>query len=508
MLIILMEKSVRVRFAPSPTGPLHIGGVRTALFNYLFAKKHNGSIVLRIEDTDKNRTVEGAEQYIIDALDWCGIGFDESPKKNGKYGPYRQSERKSIYLKHINYLLDKGSAYYAFDSAEALNNERKNHEEKGKTFIYNWHNRTKGRLINSLVLSKDEVDKKISSGEPYVIRFKSPNEKEVLLSDIVRGEISIDSKTLDDKILYKSDGMPTYHLANVVDDHLMEISHVIRGEEWLPSLALHKLLYDAFGWEPPKFAHLPLILKPKGKGKLSKRDGDKLGFPVFPLEWKNNGSYSIGFKESGYMPEALINFLSFLGWNPGTEEEIFDMENLINCFSLSKINKAGARFDTEKIKWFNQHYISNEKNSVLANFLVSNHSELKSINKERIAQVVGLIKDRANLLTDLWPLSCYFFVAPLKYDEKGINKAWKAESGKIMSSFAEILIDFDDSSPDCLRKNFESWVKTKNFGFGSVIMPLRLAIVGALKGADIFDIIHSIGKNETVSRIKRLKDQV
>ena len=296
-----MEKSVRVRFAPSPTGPLHIGGVRTALFNYLFAKKHNGSIVLRIEDTDKNRTVEGAEQYIIDALEWCGIGFDESPKKDGEYGPYRQSERKNIYLKHINYLLDKGSAYYAFDSAEALNNERKNHEEKGKTFIYNWHNRTKGRLINSLVLSKDEVDKKISSGEPYVIRFKSPNEKEVLLSDIVRGEISIDSKTLDDKILYKSDGMPTYHLANVIDDHLMEISHVIRGEEWLPSLALHKLLYDAFGWEPPKFAHLPLILKPKGKGKLSKRDGDKLGFPVFPLEWKNNGSCSIGFKESGYL---------------------------------------------------------------------------------------------------------------------------------------------------------------------------------------------------------------
>jgi glutamyl-tRNA synthetase len=357
-------------------------------------------------------------------------------------------------------------------------------------------------------LSKEEVDKKISSGEPYVIRFKSPNEKEVLLNDIVRGEISIDSKTLDDKILFKSDGMPTYHLANVVDDHLMEISHVIRGEEWLPSLALHKLLYDALGWEPPEFAHLPLILKPTGKGKLSKRDGDKLGFPVFPLEWINNGSRSAGFKESGYLPEALINFLSFLGWNPGTEEEIFSMESLINSFSLSKVNKAGARFDTEKIKWFNQHYISNKKNSVLANFLASNHNELKSTNKDRIAHAVGLIKDRANLLTDLWPLSCYFFMAPSEYDEKGIKKAWKAESGKIMSSFSETLIEFDDSSPESLKKDFEGWIKTKKIGFGSVVMPLRLAIVGALKGADIFDIIHSIGKNETVSRIKRLKDQV
>ena len=503
-----MEKPIRVRFAPSPTGPLHIGGVRTALFNYLFAKKHNGSIILRIEDTDKDRTVERAEQYIIDALKWCGIAFDESPKKNGKYGPYRQSERKNIYLKHINFLLEKGFAYYAFDSSEALNNERKDHEKKGKTFIYNWHNRTKGRLVNSLMLSKEQVDKKISSGEPYVIRFKSPNEKEVLLNDIVRGEISIDSKTLDDKILFKSDGMPTYHLANVVDDHLMEISHVIRGEEWLPSLALHKLLYDAFGWEPPKFAHLPLILKPTGKGKLSKRDGDKLGFPVFPLEWINNGGYSAGFKESGYLPEALINFLSFLGWNPGTEEEIFSMESLINNFSLSKVNKAGARFDTEKIKWFNQHYINNKKNSVLANFLTLNHSELKSTNKDRIAHVVGLIKDRASLLTDLWPLSCYFFMAPLEYDEKGVKKAWNAESGKIMSSFSKILIDFDDSSPESLKKDFEGWIKTNKLSFGSVVMPLRLAIVGALKGADIFDIIHSIGKNETVSRIKRLKDQV
>ena len=503
-----MEKPIRVRFAPSPTGPLHIGGVRTALFNYLFAKKHNGSIVLRIEDTDRDRTVEGAEQYIIDALEWCGIGFDESPKKNGKYGPYRQSERKNIYLKHINYLLEKGFAYYAFDTAEALNNERKNHEEKGKIFIYNWHNRAKGRLVNSLVLSKEEVNKKISSGEPYVIRFKGPSEKEILLNDIVRGEISINSKTLDDKILFKSDGMPTYHLANVVDDHLMKISHVIRGEEWLPSLALHNLLYYAFGWEPPKFAHLPLILKPTGKGKLSKRDGDKLGFPVLPLKWINNGSRSTGFKESGYLPEALINFLSFLGWNPGTEEEIFSMESLINSFSLSKVNKAGARFDTEKIIWFNQRYISNEKNSVLANFLASNHSELKSTNIDRIAHVVGLIKDRASLLTDLWPLSCYFFKAPLEYDKKGVKKAWKAESGKIMSSFSEILIEFDDSSPESLKKDFECWIKTKKLSFGSVIMPLRLAVVGALKGADIFDIIHSIGKNETVSRIKRFKDQV
>ena len=491
--------SVRTRIAPSPTGDPHVGTAYVALFNMAFAHSQGGQFLLRIEDTDQARSTPESEKTILDALKWLGLEWNEGPDNGGPKGPYRQSERSDIYQKYAQELIDDGHAFRCFCSPEELDEMRASQIANKEPLGYD------GRHMD---LSDEDVESRIANGDPYVVRMKVPREGTCTFSDMLRGEVSIDWAQIDYQVLLKADGMPTYHLANVVDDHLMEISHVIRGEEWLPSLALHKLLYDAFDWEPPKFAHLPLILKPTGKGKLSKRDGDKLGFPVFPLEWINNGGYSAGFKESGYLPEAIINFLSFLGWNPGTEEEIFDMENLINCFSLSKINKAGARFDTEKIKWFNQHYISNEKNSVLANFLVSNHSELKSINKERIAQVVGLIKDRANLLTDLWPLSCYFFVAPLKYDEKGIKKAWKAESGKIMASFSKILIDFDDSSPESLKKDFEGWIKTKKLSFGSVVMPLRLAIVGELKGADIFDIIHSIGKNETVSRIKRLKDQV
>ena len=357
-----MTKAVRVRFAPSPTGPLHIGGLRTALFNYLYAKKHNGTFILRIEDTDQNRFVPGAEQYIVEALEWCGITIDEGPNTTGHFGPYKQSERKHIYRQYAEQLVKEGKAYYAFDTAEALDEHRKNHEAQGKTFIYNWHNREKGKLVNSLVLDKEVVEAKINSGEDYVIRFKSPENQKLHLKDIIRGDIEIDTNILDDKVLFKSDGMPTYHLANIVDDHLMEITHVIRGEEWLPSLALHYQLYNAFGWTPPQFAHLPLILKPTGKGKLSKRDGDKMGFPVFPLEWKDpqTGEVSYGYRESGFFPEAVVNFLALLGWNPGTEQEIFSMDELINSFDLERVNKSGARFDPDKTKWFNHHYMQTQ----------------------------------------------------------------------------------------------------------------------------------------------------
>ena len=423
-----MKKPVRVRFAPSPTGPLHIGGVRTALFNYLFAKKHNGKFILRIEDTDQNRYVSGAEKYIIDALNWCNIPFDEGPKKNGGYGPYRQSERKNIYKKHIDVLIEKGKAYYAFDSAEDLDLERKKHEEKGKTFIYNWHNRTKGRLVNSLVLSKEETKKRIESGASYVVRFLMPEGQIIALNDMVRGKMSIDSNNLDDKILFKSDGMPTYHLANIVDDHLMEISHVIRGEEWLPSLALHQMLYEAFGWDIPQFAHLPLILKPTGKGKLSKRDGDKLGFPVFPLEWKDENTIAQGYKESGYLSDAVVNFLAFLGWNPGTEQELFSLEELIQSFDINQVNKSGARFDPEKIKWYNHHYIQQATNAELTEKLIAEKSELAALDAGYIELVVGLIKERAQLVPELWQLGEYFFKAPNSYDEKSLKKAWKEDT--------------------------------------------------------------------------------
>jgi glutamyl-tRNA synthetase len=360
-----MTKNVRVRFAPSPTGPLHIGGVRTALFNYLFAKKHKGTFILRIEDTDQKRFVEGAEDYIINALNWCNMTIDEGPKNPGKYGPYKQSERKNLYKKYADELIASGNAYYAFDTAEALDAQRKSHEENGKTFIYNWHNREK--LTNSLSLKETEVKAKLDAGEDFVIRFKSPQDETLHLKDMIRGDIKIDTNILDDKVLFKSDGMPTYHLANIVDDHLMNITHVIRGEEWLPSLALHYQLYTAFGWDKPEFAHLPLILKPTGKGKLSKRDGDKLGFPVFPLEYTSpQGDVSKGYKEDGYFSEAVTNFLAFLGWNPGTEQELFSMEELITAFDLNKVNKAGARFDPDKTKWFNHQYMQQQSNYELA----------------------------------------------------------------------------------------------------------------------------------------------
>ena len=499
-----MEKSVRVRFAPSPTGPLHIGGVRTALFNYLFAKKHKGAFVLRIEDTDQNRYVSGAEKYIVEALNWCAIPFDEGPEKSGNYGPYRQSERKDIYKKHIDILLKKGKAYYAFDSPEDLALERKQHENKGKTFIYNWHNRTRGRLVNSLILSKEETKNRIESGAPYVVRFLMPEGQIIELNDMIRGKISIDSNTLDDKILYKSDGMPTYHLANIVDDHLMEISHVIRGEEWLPSLALHQMLYEAFGWSAPQFAHLPLILKPNGKGKLSKRDGDKLGFPVFPLEWKDGNTTTHGYKEKGYLSEAIVNFLAFLGWNPGTEQELFSLDQLVQSFNINQVNKSGARFDPEKIKWYNHHYIQQTTNEELAKKLIAEKSELSAVDQGYVELVVGLIKERAELVSELWQLGKYFFEAPNGYDEKSLKKAWKDDTKDLLRELIFVLKNANDESAITLKATVSEWIKSKGVGFGKVMMPLRVALVGSLQGVDVFDIIFCIGKEESIRRINTL----
>lgn len=498
-----MSKNVRVRFAPSPTGPLHIGGVRTALFNYLFAKKHNGDFVLRIEDTDQNRYVEGAEDYIVEALNWCGIPFDEGPNKNEKFGPYRQSERKHLYKQYADDLIANGKAYYAFDTSEQLDEHRKGHEAEGKTFIYNWHNREKGRLVNSLVLTEAETKAKIEAGDDYVIRFKSPQDETLHLTDIIRGDMTIDTNVLDDKILFKSDGMPTYHLANIVDDHLMEITHVIRGEEWLPSLALHKLLYDAFGWEAPEFAHLPLILKPTGKGKLSKRDGDKMGFPVFPLEYTApDGTVSKGYKEEGYFPEAVVNFLAFLGWNPGTEQEIFSLEELINTFDLGKVHKAGARFDPDKTKWFNHHYMQQQLDLDLAKQYKAIQPELNEVDVNYIALVVGLIKERATFVQEFWDLSHFFFTAPTAYDEKAAKKAWKDDTDTLMNELVSIILKTEADSAETLRTAIKDWITFKEIGFGKVMMPLRLALVGALQGPDVFDIMFMIGKDETIKRIE------
>ena len=503
-----MNKSIRVRFAPSPTGPLHIGGVRTALFNYLFAKKHGGTFVLRIEDTDQKRFVNGAEDYITNALNWCNIPFDEGPGKDDDFGPYRQSERKNLYKQYVDLLIGNNKAYYAFDTAEALDLERKNHEAKGKTFIYNWHNRTRGRLVNSLVLSKEEVAEKIANGEDYVVRFLAPQDETLELTDLIRGRIAIDTNTLDDKVLFKSDGMPTYHLANVVDDYLMNITHVIRGEEWLPSLALHQLLYNAFGWEAPEFAHLPLILKPTGKGKLSKRDGDKLGFPVFPLNWEDPSTDSIskGYKESGYFPEAVVNFLAFLGWNPGTEQELFSLSELVEAFDMKNVNKAGARFDPDKTKWFNHQYMQKQSAETLSKIFIDTTPELKAIDPDYVALVVGLIKERATFPSEFWGLSHYFFKAPETFAEAALKKAWKEHSKDLMSQLIGVLETADDSSVDGIQTTVKGWITENEIGFGKIMMPLRVALVGALEGVDVFDILYLIGKNEAVKRIQTLID--
>ncbi len=502
-----MMSNVRVRFAPSPTGPLHIGGVRTALYNYLFAKKHKGVFILRIEDTDQTRYVANAEKYITDALDWCRIPFDEGPGKNEKFGPYRQSERKELYEEYANTLIKKGKAYYAFDTSDELNAHRKQHEEAGKTFIYNWHNREKGRLVNSLILTEQATKKRIENGDNYVIRFKTPQDETLILKDEIRGSITIDTNTLDDKVLFKSDGMPTYHLANIVDDYLMKISHVIRGEEWLPSMPLHVLLYNAFGWDAPKFAHLPLILKPIGKGKLSKRDGDKLGFPVFPLAYTNEetGDVSLGYKESGYFSDAFINMLSLLGWNPGTEQELFSIEELITTFDLSRVSKSGAKFSLDKTNWFNQQYLQKKTDAELA-LLFSVILKNKKINSSEsyVEKVVSLIKERAVFVKDFWSLSSYFFKTPEDYDEKASKKQWKEGTSVLMNELIIVLASIDDFSSKTIEETVKSWISSKEIGFGKIMQPLRLAIVGEMKGPHLFDIIDMVGKDEAVLRIKKI----
>ncbi|MGB5458887.1 MAG: glutamate--tRNA ligase [Eudoraea sp.] len=501
-----MTQKVRVRFAPSPTGPLHIGGVRTALYNYLFAKQNNGDFILRIEDTDQNRYVEGAEKYIIDALNWCGIPFDEGPEKESGYGPYRQSERKLLYKKYADLLIESGKAYYAFDSAESLDAHRKDHESKGKTFIYNWHNRLK--LDNSLSLTPEELQNRLANQQNYVIRFYTPEDEVLHLKDIIRGDIQIDTNILDDKVLYKSDGMPTYHLANIVDDHLMEISHVIRGEEWLPSLALHTQLYDAVGWHAPKFAHLPLIMKPEGKGKLSKRDGEKGGFPIFPLSWGD----SVGYKEAGYFPEAVVNFLALLGWNPGTEQELFNLDELIKTFDLSRVHKSGARFDPEKTKWYNHHYLQEQEDIVLLDSFKPILAE--KLDKEQafdislftnvdyITSVISLIKERASFVSDFWELGDYFFQTPNSYSEKVVKKQWKENTPSILNKIALILESLEDFSSPELEKMIKKWIGEEQLTFGQVMAPLRLVMVGDLKGPHLFDIMALVGKEETLNRIR------
>ena len=502
-----MSSKVRVRFAPSPTGPLHIGGVRTALYNYLFAKKHGGDFVLRIEDTDQNRYVESAEDYIIEALNWCGIPFDEGPGKEKDFGPYRQSERKDMYREYADKLIASGDAYYAFDTAEELDAHRKDHEEKGKTFIYNWHNRAK--LKNSLSLSQEEVQKKIEAGDDYVIRFKSPQDETLHLKDVIRGSMEIDTNILDDKVLFKSDGMPTYHLANIVDDHLMQITHVIRGEEWLPSLALHYMLYRAFGWNAPEFAHLPLILKPQGKGKLSKRDGEKMGFPVFPLEWKDpaTGDVASGYREDGYFPEAVVNMLAFLGWNPGTEQEFFNLDELTKAFELERVHKGGAKFDPEKTKWFQQHYLQEADNHYLADEF-EKYLQKKEVeaSKKYISEVVALIKERAVFVEDLWDQGYFFFISPTSFDPKDSKKAWKEDTPELMLELKEYLKEVDNFEATHLQEQVKSWIQSKEIGFGKVMMPLRVALVGALQGPDLYKIAEFIGKEETLTRIQKAVD--
>lgn len=497
-----MSKPVRVRFAPSPTGGLHIGGVRTALFNYLFAKKNNGTFYLRVEDTDQTRFVESAEAYILEALEWLGISPDETVGKNEKFGPYRQSERKAIYKEYADLLIENGWAYYAFDTAESLDANRKQHEAEGKTFIYNWHNREK--LDTSLVLSKEETAQRIANGDAYVIRFKTPMNEILELKDIIRGDIKFDTNLLDDKVLFKSDGMPTYHLANIVDDHLMETSHVIRGEEWLPSLPLHSLLYRAFGWEAPQFAHLPLILKPVGNGKLSKRDGDKLGFPVFPLAWKTAEGTSMGYREQGFFPEAVINFLALLGWNDGTDKELFSLKELVEAFDLNRIHKAGAKFDPEKNKWFNHQYLQMQSDETIAASFQKLFSDKigDSYGMTKLVRVVGLVKERANFVNELWDLSDYFFEAPTSYDEKA-SKNWKEETPTLMQKVIVELNKMEDFTSQNIETLLKEWMTTNEIGMGKVMQPLRLSLVGALKGPHLFDIIEMIGKEESIKRMEK-----
>lgn len=499
----MSERTVRVRFAPSPTGALHIGGVRTALYNYLFARKHGGSLVFRIEDTDSSRFVPGAEEYILESFRWLGIKFDEGVGFGGDHGPYRQSERREIYRKYVDMLLERGKAYIAFDTPEELEAKR----SEIQNFQYDAS--TRGLMRNSLTLSKEETDSLIAEGRQYVVRFKTEPGVEVHVRDIIRGDVVIKSDILDDKVLYKSaDELPTYHLANIVDDHLMEITHVIRGEEWLPSAPLHVLLYEAFGWTDtmPQFAHLPLLLKPEGKGKLSKRDGDRLGFPVFPLEWHDpkTDEVSSGFRESGYFPEAVVNFLALLGWNPGTEQEIFSLEELVEAFDITRCSKAGAKFDYQKGIWFNHEYILMKSDEEIAGLfapIVANNGIDESM--ERITKVVHMMKDRVSFVKELWPLCSFFFIAPTTYDEKTAKKRWKESSPQQMTELCEVLAALDDFSIESQEAAVHAWIEAKGYRLGDIMNAFRLCLVGEGKGPGMFDISAFLGKDETLNRVKR-----
>ncbi|HAT62000.1 MAG TPA: glutamate--tRNA ligase [Prevotella sp.] len=504
----MAERKVRVRFAPSPTGALHIGGVRTALYNYLFAKQYGGDLVFRIEDTDSHRFVPGAEEYIIESFKWLGIKFDEGVSFGGNYGPYRQSERREIYKKYVKQLLDAGKAYYAFDTSDELQAKR----DAIANFQYDAHTRMEMR--NSLSLSKEDVKKLLDAGEQYTVRFKIEPGEDIHVKDMIRGDVCIKSDILDDKVLYKSaDELPTYHLANIVDDHLMDITHVIRGEEWLPSAPLHVLLYRAFGWEDtmPHFAHLPLLLKPEGKGKLSKRDGDRLGFPVFPLEWHDpkTGEISSGYRESGYFPEAVVNFLALLGWNPGTDQEIFSIDELIKAFDITKCSKSGAKFDYKKGIWFNHEYILHKSDDEVAKLfapIVANNGV--DATMEQVTQVVHMMKDRVDFIKDLWPLCSFFFIAPVEYDSKTVKKRWKEYSSQQMTELIEVLQGVNDFSAEGQESVVMKWVEDKGYKLGDVMNAFRLALVGIGKGPGMFDISSFLGKDESVQRLRRAIEEL
>jgi len=495
---------VRVRFAPSPTGPLHLGGVRTALYDYLFAKNQGGDFVLRIEDTDTARYVEGAEEYIMQSLEWCGIIPDESPKHGGNYGPYRQSERRDIYDKYTEEILKTDYAYIAFDTPEELEKVRAEYEAKGEVFSYN--HLTRNHLRNSVSLSKEEVQALLEAKVPYVVRFKMPIDRTINLEDIIRGKFSVNTNTLDDKVLVKNDGMPTYHFANIIDDHEMEITHVIRGEEWLPSMPLHVLLYEAMGWNAPEFAHLSLILKPEGKGKLSKRDGAKFGFPVFPMNFYDEatGETYKGYKEEGYLPEAFVNFLALLGWSPSDDKEILTLEEMASEFDLHKVHKAGARFSKEKAEWFNHQYLQKKSDEeVLAIFKNLDESKNINLSDEKLLKIISLMKERATFVKDIYSQGKFFFEAPTSYDEKAAKKAWNDETASIMTELTEKLINTEFNA-DVLKEEIHHFVEEKGLGFGKVMMPLRLSLVGELKGPDVPDLLEILGKQESLARIKAI----
>jgi len=495
---------MRVRFAPSPTGPLHIGGVRTALYNYLFAKKHGGDYILRIEDTDSQRFVPGAEEYIIQSLDWLGIIFNEGPHIGGEYGPYRQSERKAIYKNYVDQLVDNHLAYFAFDTPEELEAKR----AEIPNFQYDASTRLSMR--NSLTLSPEETQVLMNAGQPYTVRICIEPDKIIRIQDLIRGEINVNSSVIDDKVLYKSsDGLPTYHLANIVDDHLMEITHVIRGEEWLPSAPLHVILYKYLGWEDtqPAFAHLPLLLKPEGNGKLSKRDGDRLGFPVFPLQWNDpkTGETASGYREAGYLPEALLNFLALLGWNPGDDREILSMKELVDLFAFEQCSKSGAKFDYKKSGWFNRQYIQHKSDEEIAELLRPVLNE-KGIHTtcDKTVKVAGLIKDRIHFTTEIWDQSAFFFTAPESYDEKTVSKRWKEDSPEKMQELISVLQTVDDFSASSTEAAVMSWIESKSYHTGEIMNVLRLALVGESKGPHIFDITEITGKEETIYRLNKI----